>query len=245
VTPARKTNTGDEIIKGILESYHLTDGRQPVYTPGDWGGHDLATTDWLKKFARAIANYEQRVIAWNTLREKCDASRIIELLYLYTNPETGLGEESRKSHYAVAEEIDSILMEYELLCEEIERVTQEPRVLETMRYAEIELTEELHRLEEIKQRIRVLRDFYRALGSPKREIRNWYLFLLYVEISGKTDADFAYATELANLIDAARAAHYVAGQDKVRAQTTDEWSIRKYIDRYKKFLPLLNAIRGR
>ena len=192
MTPTRKTSTGsrrrtpsDEIIKGILDSYHLTDGRPPVYTPADWGGHDLAETEWLKEFAKQIASSEDRRTAWNTLREKCDASRIIELLYLYTNPETCLADESRKSHYAVAEEIDSIFWEYELLCEEIARVTQEPRVLEAMRYVEIELTEELHRLEEIKQRMRVLGDFYRGLASPKRNPRNWCLFLLGVEISGK------------------------------------------------------------
>jgi hypothetical protein len=245
VAPARKTNTDDKIIKDILESYHLTDGRQPVYTPADWGGHDLATTDWLRKFARAIASFDQSKNAWETVTKKCDASRIIEILYLYTNPKTCSAKESRKSHYAVAEEIDVILMEYEFLCEEIERVIHKPRVLETMRYAEIDLTEELHRLEEIKQRVQVLRDLYRALGSPKRKIRNWYLLLLDVEISGQTDADFAYATELADLINAAHAAHYVGREDKVPARTTDEWLVSKYIDRYKKFRPLLNAIRGR
>ena len=83
---SRRGPTQEDIIKGIVDSYHATGGDPEHYAPEHWGGCDLAKTVWINKFAEEIAKFGSRIKAWDTLKKKCKISRIIELLFLLTFP---------------------------------------------------------------------------------------------------------------------------------------------------------------
>lgn len=56
----------------------------------------MAATEWLSTCAERIADDESRRNAWNKLRDKCDTSFIIELLYLFTLPDEASQEAVEK-----------------------------------------------------------------------------------------------------------------------------------------------------
>jgi hypothetical protein len=93
MAPRKKSHVGsrrgltkeeqEKIANQIIEGYRTTDGCPPLNV--HWGGRDLRETDWLKRFATKIADDQTKVLkAWNTIKEKCDTSFMIELLYLCT-----------------------------------------------------------------------------------------------------------------------------------------------------------------
>lgn len=218
----------DEIIKSILDSYHVTDGCPPLAT--HWGGHDLAKTDWLRRFAREIADDENKkgLEAWNTLKEKCDTSRIIELLYLLTLRGEYRAEEDQDAHRAFMTEIERIIARYNKLRDDIYGLVQNPRLSSLMPYVGGDLLEEVHKLQESKEHLEVLRDSNKKWASRKRNPRDWYLLLLagaVVEGTGRF-----HARALANLIESARIAH------NERSQRTDEQVLYKRIQRWMKFM---------
>ena len=228
-TGSRRGPKKDELIKGILDSYHVTDDCCPPLAQ-QWGGHDLAKTDWLKKFAEEIADNNNRSLeAWNILKKKCDTSFIIELLYLMTIPGRCRAEESRDSDHVLAAEIEGILPKYGKLLEDIDSLIQDPRVSACMPYARPDLAKESQTLQDSKQRLEVLRDYYKRFGSYKRNQRDWYLLLLAAEVVEKTSK--YHVGSLASLIDWARAAH----GERTR-QVTDEDALKKRIQRQMKFM---------
>jgi hypothetical protein len=195
-----------ELIKGILDSYHATDGCPPLAQ--HWGGHDLAKTVWLKNFAEEIANNNDGSLeAWNALKKKCDTSFIIELLYLMTIPGKYMIEKKQDSDHVLAKKIERILPKYGELLEEIESLIQDPRVSACM----------------------ARRHYSKRFGSHKRNQRDWYLLLLAAEVVERTTKYHLGA--LASLIDSARAAH----GERTR-QVTDEDALKKRIQRKMKFM---------
>lgn len=235
-TGSRRRPKKDEFIKGILDSYHVTDGCPPLAQ--HWGGHDLAKTDWLKRFTEEIADNNNRSFeAWNAVKKKCDASFIIELLYLMTIPGRCRAEESRDSDHALAAEIERIHLKYSKLLEDIDSLIQNPRVSACMPYARLDLAEKVRTLQASKQRLEVLRDYYKGFGSYKRNQRDWYLHLLVGHVSDATG--HSHVRVLTSLIDSARAAH------NERGEVSDEGALTKRIQRYKQFLISLNSIRNR
>jgi hypothetical protein len=232
----RRSPKKDELIKGILDSYHVTVGCPPLAQ--HWGGHDLAKTDWLKRFAKEIADNNNRSLeAWNTLKKKCDTSFIIELLYLMTIRGRYRAEESQDSDHLLATEIEKILPKYGKLLEDIDSLIQDPRVSAGMPYAQFDLAKESKTLQDSKQRLEVLRDYYKGFGSYKRNQRDWYLHLMASHVSNAIGN--YHVRFLMSLIDSARAAH------NERRKVSDEGALTKRIQRYKQFLKSLNSIRNR
>jgi len=230
----RKSDTGprrgherDEISKGILDSYHTTEGCPPLTS--HWGGYDLAKTDWLKMFAEEIAgNHYKSLNAWRTLEKKCDTSWIIELLYLLTLRGKCLADQNQDVYHALIAEVEKIIAKYEKLRDDIVALVQNSRLSFPMTYIGCDLLKEIRTLEESKKRLETLRDANEKWGSYKRNSRDWYLFLLAAQVINATGR--SHVKELASLIESARAAH------KERTGVGDEDALKKRIQRWAEFL---------
>jgi hypothetical protein len=217
----------EELIKDILDSYHVTDGCPPLAQ--HWGGHDLAKTAWLKGFAERIAdNHYESLKAWRTVKEKCDTSWIIELLYLLTFRGKARTDQDQDAYHALIAEIENIISKYDKLRDDIVALVVYPRFSSPMAYMGRDLLEELHRLEQSKKRLETLRNTNKKWGSYKRSARDWYLFLLGKEIINVTGR--LPGEKVARLIAVARSAH------NERADVTKATALKKRIHRWAKFM---------
>jgi hypothetical protein len=232
---SRRGPTRDKLIKDILDSYHVTDGCPPPAK--HWGGYDLAKTEWLKRFAEEITIDDKRLEAWGMLKGKCDTSFLIELLYLMTVRAKVWKEKSQEVHRALAIEIDKVISRYDKLGESISDLRRNPRFSHPIPFARLDLAQELHRLQDSKKHLELLRDFHKKAGSYKRNPRNWYFFVLARNILKATGR--RHVRELASLVDSARAAHNEKGE------VSDVDKLAKRIQHYKEFLESLNSIRNR
>ena len=244
---ARKTHTGsrrgpnrDEIIKGILGSYHATLGCSPPLAYY-WYECDLAKTGWLKKFAEEIADDNRSLEAWNTLKEKFNPSWIIELLYMLTVRGNHWPEQD--SRRAFAAEIEKTISKYDKLLEDINRLIQNPLLSEPIPDVRLDLTEEFLRLQDFKERLEAFREFHRKSASYKRNHQDWYLVLMARQVRDATG--HLHVKALASLIDSARAAHNPRPAHKQRGEVTDAGDLKTRIWRYNDFLNSLSAIRSR
>jgi hypothetical protein len=217
----------EALIKDILDSYHVTDGCPPLAQ--HWGGHDLAKTAWLKGFAERIAdNLYESLKVWRTLKEKCDTSWIIELLYLLTFRGKVRAVQDQDAYHALVAEIEKIISRYDKLRDDIVALVRYPRFSSPMAYMGRDLLAELQRLEQSRKRLETLRNANKKWGSYKRTARDWYLFLLAREIINSTDS--LQTKQLARLIEVARSAH------NERADVTNEAALKKRIQRWATFM---------
>lgn len=189
----------------IVESYHTTtDSCPPLST--HWGGYDLGKTDWLKKFAQQVSDDRNESFeAWNTVKGKCNASEIIELLYLMTHKGRVYVDESQDAYNSLIAEIEKIRPRYDKLLKDVIGLTTKRRLSLTMPYVCADIIEAFRRVFESKK---ILEEVSRANiehGSRKRGMRDWYFFLLCVTLIGPTGRP--HIEELATLIDAARIAN--------------------------------------
>ena len=228
----RKSGNGpeiDDIAKGILDSYHPTDEGCPPLA-SHWGGYDLAKSDWLKMFADKIAvNTYRSLEAWRALEKKCDTSWIIELLYLLTFRGKCRVELNQDAYHATIAELEKLIVAYGKLRDHIVALVEDSHLSSPMAYIGGDLLKEIRALEESKKRLKTLRDASEKWGSYKRNMRDWYLFLLAAEVINATGR--SHVKELASLIETARAAH------KERT-VADEDALKKRIQRW---MHLVNA----
>ena len=227
----RKSGSGpkiDEIAKGILDSYRHTDEGCPPLA-SQWGGYDLAKSDWLKMFADKIAvNAYRSLEAWRALEKKCDTSWIIELLYLLTFRGKCRVELDQDAYHAVSVELGKLIAAYKKLGDDlVVALVENFRHSTPLAYMGGDLLNEIRALEQSKKRLEILRDANKKWGSYKRNMRDWYLFLLAAEVIKATGR--SHVKELASLIETARAAH------KERT-VADEDALKKRIQRWTDFL---------
>ena len=249
-TVPRSCPSKKAFAESILKDYRPSDGCPPLRT--HWGGHDLAATEWLKTFADQIADDESRRNAWNKLKDKCDTSYIIELLYLFTladdpkarasktrakrdpkttvkkSPKTRV-ENDQNAYNLLTKLLTQKLARYDKLCDEIRSLMENPRIQHPMLYLRADFTNQLQMLQTAKQHLQDLRDREAKWGSKKRNPRDWYLFLLGV--TTKEATGFLHGSELATLIETAYAAH--GKEDKV---DVSQEAVEKQIRRWTKFM---------
>lgn len=235
MTPTQNGNTGSRrgpsettIIQSIVESYRPTDGCPPLST--HWGGHDLAKTEWLKRFAQEIAREDNKnnVDAWNTLKDKCDTSFIIELLYLLTYRGTCRADEDKDAYRLFITEVEKIIPKYDRLGDEIRSLMENPKLSSPMAYIGHDLEQQVKILQEAKERLEAVRDSNVKWCSYKRSARDWYLLLLAGTVKDATGSFHIEA--LATLIQSALAAH------QERSDTINEEAVRKRIQRWIRFM---------
>jgi hypothetical protein len=226
----KKNNSGprrspeiDEIARGILDSYHPTEGCPPLAS--HWGGYDLAKTDWLRMFAEQIAvNAYRSLDAWRALAKKCDTSWIIELLYLLTFRGKSLVDLDQDTDHAISAELEKRISAYTQLGDDLVALIENYRHSIPMIYMGGDLLNEIRALEESKKRLEILRDKSKKSGSYKRNPRDWYLFLIAAEARSRTGR--SHMKEMATLIEAARAAH------KERTGLVNEDVLQKRLQRW-------------
>jgi hypothetical protein len=197
--PRRRPPTRDEIIKGVLDSYHPARGPVPFATL--WG--DLVKTGWLKRFAQEIAEYKYRIEAWNMMNKECNTSFIIEHLYLLTIPGKFAERKRTGANKAFKTQIKKISQKYDKLRDDIFSLVQIRPLLLVLPPGHV-LREELQKLQVSKQHLEALRGSSKKLGW-KRARWSFYLYLLADEVRRGTGQ--YHVEELANLIDSAHAAH--------------------------------------
>jgi hypothetical protein len=216
-----------DTIKGVLDSYHATDGCPPLAT--HWGAYDLAKTDWLLRFAEEIADDNNHALrAWDTIKEKCDTSYIIELLYLLTIRAPVTADKSQIAHHHFTSRINRLISNCEKLQNDMMQTIRDSRFSSLMPYERPALEVEIQQLEEAKKRLGVLRDSNKESGSYRRNPRDWYLLLLAMRVREATGK--YHLRSLTSLLDAARAAHGEHGRD-----VTDEETLKKRIQRWADF----------
>lgn len=236
MAPKKKSHVGsrrgltkveqEKIANQIIEGYRAADGCPPLST--HWGGHDLRTTDWLKRFAAKIADDQTKVFkAWNTIKEKCDTSSIIELLYLCTIRSKVYVDESQDQYHALIAEVERMIPKYDKLLDEIIEMTNNPDFSITMPYVSRHIAETLQKLRESKQSLEEVRSANLQHGSYKRNARDWYLFLMATELINSLGRP--HVEELATLLEAAQFAHNEIGHSEGVAKLT------KRIQRWKKY----------
>lgn len=226
-TVSRRGPSKAEIAKTILKAYRPSDGCPPLKT--HWGGYDLATTTWLKTFAERIADDERRRNAWNKLKDKCDTSQIIELLYLFTLPDNTRAEENRDAYHLLTQKLlTQKLARYDKLRDEICSLMENPKIQYPMIYLRADFMNQLQILQTAKQHLQALRDREAKWGSKKRNTRDWYLFLLGATTTEGTG--LLHGSELATLIEAAYAAQGKEGKD------VSQEAVEKQFRRWKKFM---------
>jgi hypothetical protein len=212
------------MAKQFVAGYHATDGCPPLST--HWGGYDLGKTDWLKKFAEEITDDQNKSLeAWNTVKEKCDTSFVIELLTLRGRVRQ---DENQDAYHALVTEIETTISSYDKLLEDVLSLTENPRLSSTMPYVSGSIAEMSQSLQESKGLLEGLRNSNIQHGSYKRNARDWYLFLLattFINATGRLHIE-----ELATLLDAARSAN------NERTQTTDVATLTRRIPRWRKYL---------
>ncbi len=226
----RKSGSGpeiDEIAKGILDSYHPTEEGCPPLA-SHWGGYDLAKTDWLKMFAEKISDNAHRSLeAWRALEKKCDTSWIIELLYVLTCRGKCGVELDQDAYHATKAELEKLIAAYGKLRDKIVALVEDSHLSSPMAYIGGDLLNEIRALEQSKRRFETLRDAIQKWGSYKRNMRDWYLFLLAAHVNKAIGR--SHVKEVATLIEAARAAH------KERP-VAEEDALKKRIQRWKHLL---------
>jgi len=129
--PRRGPNK-EEIVRQIVNGYRATEGCPPLST--QWGGYDLSKTAWLRKFAEEIVNESKTLEGWNAVKEKCNSSFIIELLYLLTLRGKVTVDESQDAYHALVAEIEKIVPRYDRLLKDVISLTKNPRFSSTMPY---------------------------------------------------------------------------------------------------------------
>ena len=228
---SRRGLTKDErarFAKQIIDGYHVSDGCPPLSS--HWGGFDLRETDWLKRFAEQVSDDENHSFeAWNTVKEKCDTSFIIELLYLLTLRGKHGVERNRDAYHALLREIEKVIAKYDKLQDDIRRLIQNRQFASPMAFVSRDLVGELQTLQASRQRLEALRLSNKKWGSYKRSTRDWYLLLLAKEVIEGTGSSHIGA--LASLIDSSRIAH---GDNS--DEVTDKDLLTKRIQRWMKFL---------
>src|SRR6266480_6311324 len=216
----------EKIAKQIVGGYRVTDGCPPLST--HWGGHDLGKTDWLRKFAEEIADDQNKSLeAWNTVKEKCDTSFVIELLYLLTLRGRVTQDEHQDAYHALIAEIEKIIPRYDKLLEDVLSLT-DSRFSSVMPYVGGSIAKIFQRLQESKASLEGLRNSNTKHGSYKRSARDWFLFLLAKELIDATGRP--HIEQLATLLDAARSAN------NERRHPTDVATLTKRIQRWRKYL---------
>jgi hypothetical protein len=236
VTEARRTHrvgsrrgpSRADIVTSILGGYSPSEGCPPLQTL--WGGYDLAENPWLRRFAETIADCESYTDAWNKLTGKCDASYIIELLYLFTCKKKTRVDEDRDAYHLLNQQLDKILPKYNELLDEIGSLVEKEELSNPMVYCRPKFILQLQLLQWQKRHLEAIRDSGDILGSRKRKYRNWYLLLLGTHAKAKTGS--FQISQLANLIEAALAAHSQTNDGKI----TYEAGVRRGIQRWKKLM---------
>jgi len=217
----------EKVAREIVDSYHATIGCPPLST--HWGGHDLGKTDWLKKFAEEVVDDQSKSLeAWNTVKEKCDTSFIIELLYLLTLRERVTLDRHQDAYHALVAEIEKVTPRYDKLLEDVLTLTENPLFSPTMPYVRGSLAKVCQRLQESKSLLEELRDANIEHSSYKRSARDWYLFLLATALINATGRP--HVEELATLLDAARFAN------NERCYPADVATLNKRIQRWTKYV---------
>jgi hypothetical protein len=210
-----------------VEGYQVTEGCPPLAT--HWGGYDLAKTDWLRRFAERVAdNHYESLEAWSTFGKNCDTSLIIELLYLLTFRGKCRVLEDQNAYHTFIGEIEKLISRYTKLRDDILALVQCPSFSTPLAYTGRDLLEEAQRLEMFTEHLESVRASNKKWGSNKRSARDWYLFLLGMEIINATGR--LQNEQLARLIRVAHSAH------NERADVTTKVVLKKRIQRWTKFM---------
>ena len=198
-TGSRRGLKREEIVQGILASYHCT---------RDWrryrGGYDLAKTGWLRRFAEEITKDAASLDPWNTLKEKCDASFMIEHLYIMTLPEKTARKKKATTNRAFKAQIEKMLPRYDKLQDDIIGLFRGDRIILLVPGGR-DLLEEFLKLQQSKQRLEALMVARRKMGWFKPTSWNFYLYLLAREIRYRTGR--SHLARLTSLIALASNAH--------------------------------------
>ena len=190
---------------------------------------------WLIKFGYAVDKVPIRTQAWEKLKFKCDISKVVRCLYLFTHSGTTSADVVQDAWRFLKDGLDGLLPKYSNISEDTSTLFNHPKLrLLTVLSNKVPqvFVKPMQSIATAEQTLETIRAWAEKMGSYKTDAHDIDLYEMATIVRSATGK--YHFPELATLVEAARIAH---GKTK---DHPDEDVLRRRVHRFISRMNLAN-----